>query len=481
MNQEPDEHEEPRRFSADQQALEGVIAAALTLLESPIPVASVRAVLAAAASRDLLRGDFARLYQSEPADSFRELLTDCVFTADVLGYWAAHQRFGNEAWSHPGPHAAGSAPSAQPQSAAGRSAPRAPLAPAAAIDWARRQRVVLPDVYYGGQIALARAMAFSITGLTKMHQLQVVYDAIDSADGADMYFDHWCRQSAVTDDDRHLTLPPEHLERILREAMQGQYSRGRCEWHRSNTRERPYLVYDAGNDPRDRAGHWAMHGLVAPFDDPVWRRWRPPCGQGCRCRVVSLTATGANRLRTVDQRRLHADPALAAARAQSLRVGPDVGWDFDLCMEPTAALRREIEQMRAQCGESEEPVDGSEFRASAPPLSAASQPREVTDQERAVLAAIEERFHALIRARCQEFHVPVPDELPRLREPWPRSSRQRKGLNIKGMYGGFGWWFEGDGETLRLITESWSRVIGYSSQRHEITATDSRLLNAGWV
>lgn len=52
---------------------------------------------------------------------------------------------------------------------------------------------------------------------------------------------------------------------------------------------------------------------------------------------------------------------------------------------------------------------------------------------------------------------------------------------IPGMYGGFSYWLKGEGEDIKLITESWCRVWGGSGQRHEITATGSQLVEVGFV
>jgi len=43
-------------------------------------------------------------------------------------------------------------------------------------------------------------------------------------------------------------------------------------------------------------------------------------------------------------------------------------------------------------------------------------------------------------------------------------------FSIPGMYGGFSYWLEGEGEHAKLITESWCRVVEGSGQRHEIAS-----------
>jgi len=52
---------------------------------------------------------------------------------------------------------------------------------------------------------------------------------------------------------------------------------------------------------------------------------------------------------------------------------------------------------------------------------------------------------------------------------------------VPGMYGGFSYWLESTGADAKLVSESWSRVVGGSGQRHEITSAGSRLVEEGFV
>jgi len=52
---------------------------------------------------------------------------------------------------------------------------------------------------------------------------------------------------------------------------------------------------------------------------------------------------------------------------------------------------------------------------------------------------------------------------------------------VPGMYGGFAFWLEGEGNDARLVTESWRRIFAGSGQRHEVTAHGVRLLERGFV
>ena len=102
------------------------------------------------------------------------------------------------------------------------------------------------------------------------------------------------------------------------------------------------------------------------------------------------------------------------------------------------------------------------------------------DQE--TLEAIEKRFHALIRARAEEFRLQV-TSLPTLTDvvPDPVGGRARHWFAVSGMYGGFAYRLVREHGEAKLITESWSRVVGGSGQRHEITADRTTLLEVGFV
>ena len=96
------------------------------------------------------------------------------------------------------------------------------------------------------------------------------------------------------------------------------------------------------------------------------------------------------------------------------------------------------------------------------------------------LLAIERHFHAVIRARAAELidrhQVVLPELAPLLIAAEPKAW-----FPVPGMYGGFSYWLEGEGRDAKLVSESWSRVVGGSGQRHEVTAEGSRLVEEGFV
>ena len=44
---------------------------------------------------------------------------------------------------------------------------------------------------------------------------------------------------------------------------------------------------------------------------------------------------------------------------------------------------------------------------------------------------------------------------------------------VPGMYGGFSYWLEGKGTNVKLISDSWCRIVKGSEQRYEITSKGS--------
>ena len=97
-----------------------------------------------------------------------------------------------------------------------------------------------------------------------------------------------------------------------------------------------------------------------------------------------------------------------------------------------------------------------------------------------VLHRMQEHFHAVIIGRAQQQVQELGLRLPEL-EPMLEFGDERFWFAVPGMYGGFSYRLERDGVEATLISESWCRVAGGSGQRHEITASGSRLVDEGFV
>jgi hypothetical protein len=96
------------------------------------------------------------------------------------------------------------------------------------------------------------------------------------------------------------------------------------------------------------------------------------------------------------------------------------------------------------------------------------------------IGAVERHFHTLIRERAGDLLAQQNLELPSLSGPRP-SKRKPAWFPVPGMYGGFNYWWEGQGRGAKLMAESWCRVVAGSGQRHEVTIDGTRLLEEGFV
>ena len=96
------------------------------------------------------------------------------------------------------------------------------------------------------------------------------------------------------------------------------------------------------------------------------------------------------------------------------------------------------------------------------------------------IRCIEEQFHQVIIARAGALLEQSVVELPDLAS-LNAESGEKAWFPVPGMYGGFSYWFEGAGSELRLISESWVRIVEGSGQRHEINTAGSRLIEEGFI
>ena len=98
------------------------------------------------------------------------------------------------------------------------------------------------------------------------------------------------------------------------------------------------------------------------------------------------------------------------------------------------------------------------------------------------LRIIEQLFLKLIRKRA-DWLLDHPDN-KELMLPTISMDLLSSGDNwfpIPGMYGGFSYYLFLEDNKLKLISESASRIVGGSGQRHEITNEGCKLLEEGFV
>lgn len=106
------------------------------------------------------------------------------------------------------------------------------------------------------------------------------------------------------------------------------------EWERTERNKSflPFIVYVLSTAERKRPEHERWVGIVAPVDDPIWKRLFPPNGWGCKCRTRQITRREALSLGWRD-----GEPAFVikerpwrnkrTGETVMLPEGVDPGWD----------------------------------------------------------------------------------------------------------------------------------------------------------
>ena len=184
-----------------------------------------------------------------------------------------------------------------------------------AIELFRAKKIYLPEIYYGADFTSdMRAFSFSTTLLSKIAQLEQIFESLDKAITNGESFFEWRKNLKVED----AVLPKHRLENIFRTNLQPAYSKGRADNISANKDTRPVLMYSAINDARTRPTHKAMNGYVAPTGSAVWNTWNPPCGYRCRCSLISLSPEQAKQRQSMDDEFLQNNPTAFAERKNAL-------------------------------------------------------------------------------------------------------------------------------------------------------------------
>ncbi|WP_054285939.1 phage minor head protein [Gulbenkiania mobilis] len=161
--------------------------------------------------------------------------------------------------------------------------------------------------------AEAHAKAFTVAGVAKLDVLADIRGALtDALKNGETLADFqkrlqplleakgWWGKGRVVDqatgEIQGKRLSPRRLQTIFRTNLQSAYMAGRYQEQLANADIRPYWEYVTVLDSRTRPAHRALAGRIFRYDDPFWRRFYPPNGWNCRCRVRTRSARDMERL-----------------------------------------------------------------------------------------------------------------------------------------------------------------------------------------
>ena len=190
-------------------------------------------------------------------------------------------------------------------------------------DQLARRKVVLSDEFYESLRGLARAHAFTASGVTSVDQVEHLLELLADHIFRGGLFADW--RNEVLANPRGIDLPNHRLELIYRNQMQLAYHAGRARHIVDNIDSHPYLMYDAIDDSRTRPMHNRMDGTIAPVRSAFWSAWYPPNGHNCRCNAIPITSAQAE--------------ALGGETTDIPEGDPDEGWGYSLLNDHRAGYR----------------------------------------------------------------------------------------------------------------------------------------------
>ena len=136
----------------------------------------------------------------------------------------------------------------------------------------------------------ARDRAFTVSGLSKLDQINGVQHALQKAiDNGETFADFKGNIGDILEQQGWTGKRAWRVENIFRTNMQSAYMAGRHAQMKRVAKSRPYWKLVAVKDSRTRKAHLAVDGLVFRHDHPFWQTWYPPNGFMCRCMVVTLS------------------------------------------------------------------------------------------------------------------------------------------------------------------------------------------------
>lgn len=165
-----------------------------------------------------------------------------------------------------------------------------------------RQKAAIPTDRWDELTAEQHDAAFTVAGLTKVNLLNdlkwLVGKSIEDGTDIETFKDQF-RQLIEKRGWSPKPLPAGpsdyRLRIILETNVRRSQAAGRREQMLKVADRRPYWMWVWRDSPNPRLNHQALDGKVFLATDPFWKVAFPPCGFGCKCGVVTLSAADMKR------------------------------------------------------------------------------------------------------------------------------------------------------------------------------------------
>lgn len=194
---------------------------------------------------------------------------------------------------------------------------------------AQRRVPTLPEDFYERIPREMRNLAFTISSIERVTQIQDILASLDRSFEENQSFDEWKESVNVDDFDK---LADNRKELVFRMHSQTAYNLGVRYVSTENKDILPWLKYQAILDARTRPNHAANDGITRPVDDPFWETNTPPLGFNCRCQLLNVPKY------LTDEEKL-----TPPAKLKNPDLKPDKGWRYNK-LKPEAKLDRYLQK-----------------------------------------------------------------------------------------------------------------------------------------
>ena len=169
------------------------------------------------------------------------------------------------------------------------------LPPTGAIDYLRKLTPVTKDLF-DGLTKQYQSEAFTVAGVADQRVLQRIRDEFANVianGGTDA--DLRRAVDSVTSEAGVQRVAAQDIDNVFQSMSHKAYSVGRYEQMTDDSvmDALPYWQYWTVGDDRVRPEHRVLDRFCAQAIDPVWMKIYPPCGWGCRCSTVPISASEA--------------------------------------------------------------------------------------------------------------------------------------------------------------------------------------------
>lgn len=203
-----------------------------------------------------------------------------------------------------------------------------------------KNRVAVKPYYLETLPKDLRSLAFTVSNLETLRQIQIVQRSLDNAIEEGLSFNSW-KDNLDTDVIRNLSNA--RLETVYRTNTHTVYNQS-TRYNAMTSDVTPYLMYTAVGDERTRPEHMELDGTVKRADSIFWDKYTPPLGYNCRCGTIPMSKDDADEM-GISKKSLDSFPEPEFGETKMGDVLSGVSEQADAALEkmPSSSLKKKFQ------------------------------------------------------------------------------------------------------------------------------------------